>query len=104
MTIAETDRQLSSRVFTAPDKIIVATDLTDLDYLIPYAIAQCKACGASLVLSHVIPPVESGSLEAAVVLIADAARAAAQKLLHEAGRFLVKSPQRFVRLESIAKL
>jgi hypothetical protein len=52
MTIAETDRQLSSWVFTAPDKIVVATDLTDLDYLIPYAIAQCEACGASLVISH----------------------------------------------------
>jgi nucleotide-binding universal stress UspA family protein len=88
MTIAETDRQLSSWVFTAPDKIVVATDLTDLDYLIPYAIAQCEACGASLVLSHVIPPVESVSLEAAVVLIADAARAASQQLLHEARQIL----------------
>jgi nucleotide-binding universal stress UspA family protein len=91
MTIAETDRQLSSWVFTAPDKIVVATDLTDLDYLIPYAIAQCEACGASLVISHVIPPVESVSLDAAVVLIADAAGAATQKLFHEARQILVEA-------------
>jgi len=88
MTIAETDRQLSSWVFTAPDKIVVATDLTDLDYLIPYAIAQCEACGAALVINHVILPVESVSLDAAVVLIADAAGAATQKLFHEARQIL----------------
>jgi nucleotide-binding universal stress UspA family protein len=88
MTIAETDRQLSSWVFTAPDKIVLAADLTDLDYLIPYAIAQCEACGASLVISHVILPVESVSLDAAVVLIADAASAATQKLFHEARQIL----------------
>ncbi len=88
MSTVEPARQLSSWMFTAPDKIVVASDLTDLDYLIPHAIAQCEACGASLVLSHVIPPVESVSLNAAVVSIADAASAAAQKLLHEARQIL----------------
>jgi nucleotide-binding universal stress UspA family protein len=88
MTTAATHRQLGSSAFTAPDKILVATDLTDVDYLIPNAIAQCKACAASLVLAHVIPPVESGSLENAVLLIADVARAEEQKRLHEARQIL----------------
>jgi len=49
----ETKPQMSnSRAFVAPDKILVATDLTDLDYLIPHAKAQCEASGASLVLCH----------------------------------------------------
>ena len=88
MITAETHRQLSSSAFTAPDKILVATDLTDLDYLIPSAIAQCEACGASLVLANVVPPIESGSLEDAVLLIADVARAEAQKHLHQARQIL----------------
>ncbi len=73
MTTTQTDRQCPSWAFTAPDKIVVATDLTDIDYLIPYAIAQGKLCGASLVLTHIIPPVETVSLDAAAVLAADAA-------------------------------
>jgi len=88
MTTSETKLQISSSAFIAPDKILVATDLTDLDYLIPYAKAQCEACGASLVLSHVIPPVESSSLDAAVVFIADAAKAATHRLLEAARKTL----------------
>lgn len=88
MVTTATHRQLSSSAFTAPDKILVATDLTDIDYLIPNAIAQCKACGASLVLAHVIPPVESTTLEDSVLLIADVARAEAENNLHEARHLL----------------
>lgn len=88
MTTAETHRQLSSSAFTAPDKILVATDLTDIDYLLPHAIAQCQACGASLVLTHMIPPVESSTLEDTVLFIADVARAEAQKRMHEARHIL----------------
>ena len=80
--------QISSRAFIAPDKILVATDLTDIDYLIPHAKAQCEASGASLVLCHVIQPVDSGSLDAAVVFIADAAKAATQRLLEAARKTL----------------
>ncbi len=29
--------------FAAPGKIVVATDLTDTEYLLPHAIAQAKA-------------------------------------------------------------
>src|ERR1700733_8888091 len=88
MAHVETKLQMSSRAFVAPDKILVATDLTDLDYLIPHAKAQCEASGASLVLCHVIQPVDSGSLDAAVVLIADAAKAASQRILNEARKTL----------------
>jgi nucleotide-binding universal stress UspA family protein len=91
MTTAETHRQLSSSAFTAPDKILVATDLTDIDYLIPNAIAQSEACAASLVLTHVVPPVESGTMENAVYLIADVARAQEQKRLHEARQILAEA-------------
>ncbi len=45
MTAAETHLQLGSSAFTAPDKILVATDLTDIHYLLPNAIAQCQAWG-----------------------------------------------------------
>jgi nucleotide-binding universal stress UspA family protein len=73
MTSLQIDRQQPSWIFTAPDKILVGTDLTDLDYLVPYAIAQAEACGASLVLAHVIPSVALVPVDAAAVLAADAA-------------------------------
>jgi hypothetical protein len=62
-----------SRVFVAPDRIILATDLADLDYLIPHAIAQCRACESSLTIVHVIPEKSSGSLDETVALIAETA-------------------------------
>jgi nucleotide-binding universal stress UspA family protein len=39
-----------------PKSIAVATDLTDLDYLLPLAKAQASTTGAMLWLVHVIPP------------------------------------------------
>ncbi len=52
--------------FTRPKSILVATDLNDLDFLLPLAADQAKATGAMLWLLHVIPPdayvsVESGA-------------------------------------------
>jgi nucleotide-binding universal stress UspA family protein len=49
--------------FAAPDRIAVATDLTDTEYLLPYAIAQAKASGASLILVHAVLPHESSPME-----------------------------------------
>jgi len=88
MTTAATHHHLSTSAFMVPGKILVASDLTDIDYLIPHAISQCKACAASLVLGHVIPPVESESLEQAVLLVADVARREEQKALNQARRIL----------------
>jgi nucleotide-binding universal stress UspA family protein len=84
MTTTETARPLDRLAFTAPNKILVATDLTDIEYLLPHAIAQCGACEASLFLGHVIPSIQSGPLEDAVSQVTDIARAEAQSHLHQA--------------------
>jgi nucleotide-binding universal stress UspA family protein len=39
-----------------PKSILLATDLTDLDFLLPVAIDQARATGAMLWLLHVVPP------------------------------------------------
>jgi nucleotide-binding universal stress UspA family protein len=41
---------------TRPKSILVATDLNDLDFLLPIAIEQAKVAGAMIWLLHVIPP------------------------------------------------
>ena len=40
--------------FAKPGRIVVASDLTDLDFLLPHAIAQAKAYGATLTLAHAV--------------------------------------------------
>jgi nucleotide-binding universal stress UspA family protein len=57
----------SATAFAAPDRIAVATDLSDTEYLLPYAIAQAKASHASLVLIHAVLPHESAPIEAGAV-------------------------------------
>ena len=52
--------------FAAPGKIVVSTDLTDTEYLLPHAIAQAKASGASLILVHAVLPHESVPMESLV--------------------------------------
>jgi nucleotide-binding universal stress UspA family protein len=51
---------------TQPKSILVATDLNDLDFLLPVAIDQARMTGAMIWLLHVIPPeayvaIESGA-------------------------------------------
>jgi nucleotide-binding universal stress UspA family protein len=53
--------------FAAPGKIVVATDLTDTEYLLPHAIAQAKASGASLILVHSVLPHESMPVETGAI-------------------------------------
>ena len=53
--------------FTAPGKIVVATDLTDTEYLLPHAIAQAKASGASIILTHAVLPHESMPVETGAI-------------------------------------
>jgi nucleotide-binding universal stress UspA family protein len=50
--------------FLKPAHILVATDLTDLQYLMPHAIAQAKGCGADLTFVHSIVPVNVYPTEA----------------------------------------
>jgi nucleotide-binding universal stress UspA family protein len=61
------------RAFVVPDKIMVATDLDDLEYLMPHAAAQARACGAALTLVHVIPPGEAMPLDASAIPYLDVA-------------------------------
>jgi nucleotide-binding universal stress UspA family protein len=60
MTIQQ---QPFNRTFAAPSKIVVATDLTDTEYLLPHAIAQAKSSGAALILVHAVLPHESVPME-----------------------------------------
>jgi nucleotide-binding universal stress UspA family protein len=53
--------------FAAPGKIVVSTDLTDTEYLLPHAIAQAKASGASLILVHAVLPHESVPMESGAI-------------------------------------
>ncbi|MGB9029201.1 MAG: universal stress protein [Acidobacteriaceae bacterium] len=56
-----------SRSFVVPEKILVATDLEDAEYLIPHAVAQARACGSTLTLVHVIPPGQAIPLDASAI-------------------------------------
>ena len=53
--------------YAAPGKIVVATDLTDTEYLLPHAIAQARASAASLILVHAVLPHESMPVETGAV-------------------------------------
>src|ERR1700761_1517480 len=61
------ENQFENRMLAAPDRILVATDLTDGEYLLPHAIAQAAASQARVTLVHGILPadlmfVETGAL------------------------------------------
>jgi nucleotide-binding universal stress UspA family protein len=53
--------------FSAPQRILVATDLTDCDYLIPYVVAQAKASNARVTLVHAVVPANSFPIEAGAI-------------------------------------
>lgn len=62
------------RGFAAPDVILVATDLEDdIDYLLPHAVAQARAAGATLVLATVVPSPEGSALNTTALWPAEAA-------------------------------
>lgn len=63
-----------TRVLAAPDHILVATDLTDGDYLLPHVVAQAKASSARVTLFHAIPPNDTLPMEAAGVPYFDLAK------------------------------
>jgi nucleotide-binding universal stress UspA family protein len=74
MSNSHTVLQQESLACIVPDRIVLATDLLDVDYLLPHAIAQCKACAAALFIVHVIASVKSASLEDAVNPVTDITR------------------------------
>jgi len=62
----------SQRVtFAAPERILVATDLNDSDYLIPYVVAQAKVSNSHVTLVHAIIPSNSFPVEAGAVPYGD---------------------------------
>src|SRR5271165_2527614 len=58
---------LLPETFAAPKRILVATDLSDCDYLVPYVVAQAKATNARVTLVHAIVPANSFPLEAGAI-------------------------------------
>ena len=60
-----------TRAVAAPDRILVATDLSDTEFLIPHAIAQAKESGAELTLLHVISPILTGPIDPSVIAYVD---------------------------------
>ncbi len=60
----------------APDKIVVATDLTDIQFLLPHAIAQAKTSHASLHILHAIHTNEVFVPESGMVPFIDPVKAA----------------------------
>lgn len=76
-------------------KIVVATDLTDTDYLVPHAIAQARASGASLILVHAVLPSESMPVESGAVPYYDPLR------MDRDARLLLENVAREVRQQGI---
>jgi nucleotide-binding universal stress UspA family protein len=71
------------RSFVVPDRILVATDLGDSDYLIPHPVAQARACGSALTLVHVIPPGQAIPMDSSAIPYLDVA-----EMKHEAEQTL----------------
>ncbi|MFZ0338576.1 MAG: universal stress protein [Terracidiphilus sp.] len=47
-------RDSDTRRWTHPETILVATDLSDLDHLLPFALEQARDAGARIILLHVL--------------------------------------------------
>jgi nucleotide-binding universal stress UspA family protein len=63
----DSDQELGLGRWAHPARILVATNLSDLDRLMPFALQQAKETGARLILLHVLPasatiPMEGGAM------------------------------------------
>jgi nucleotide-binding universal stress UspA family protein len=85
----------SATAFAAPGRIVVSTDLADSDYLLPHAIAQAKACGASLILVHAVLPHESVPMESGAIPYYDPLR------LDRDARLILENQAREVREKGV---
>lgn len=65
------DKGFPKASVASPRRILVATDLKDGEYLLPHAIAQAKACGASVTLVHAILPAETLPVDAGAIAYVD---------------------------------
>ena len=71
MTETFVESQSQKGTLAAPDQILVATDLTDSDYLVPHVVAQAKASNAHVTLVHAILPANLLPLEAGAISYLD---------------------------------
>ena len=58
-------RDFTGRRWTHPETILVATDLSDLDHLMPVAIEEAGDTGARLILLHVLSTASAFAADAA---------------------------------------
>lgn len=79
----------------APEKIVVSTDLTDLSYLLPHAVAQAKASAATLILVHAVLPHESVPMESGAIPYYDPLR------LDRDARLILEDTAREVREQGV---
>ncbi len=63
--------QFDKCALAAPDHILVATDLTDMEYLEPHVIAQANSTGARITLVHAILPSQFSPSDPAAIPYAD---------------------------------
>jgi len=70
------EETFETKTFAAPNMIVMATDLTDTEELLPHAIAQAKASNAALRFVYAIPPYETFVPEAGKVAYIDPAERA----------------------------
>ena len=70
--------------WTHPETILVATDLSDLDHLMPFAIGQAEDTGARIVLLHVLTAMSSFVVDTAGMPYYDTAGALdiAEQMMH----------------------
>jgi nucleotide-binding universal stress UspA family protein len=76
-------READPHRWTHPATILVATDLSDLDHLMPFALQEASECGARLILLHVLSGSEAITADASGMPYYDAAGALeiAEKML-----------------------
>lgn len=60
--------------WAVPHRILVATDLNDMDYLVPHVVTQAKASGADVIVVHAVVPSGSLPVETAIVAHHDTAK------------------------------
>ena len=82
--------------FVMPTRILVATDLTDGDFLVPHVVAQAKASGAQVTLVHAILPANAFPLEAGHVPYPD------EKFLDRDARLALQGIAHQIELEGVS--
>ena len=88
--------------WTHPETILVATDLSDLDHLMPFAIEQAGNTGARIILLHVLSTTSAFTADAAGMPYYDTAGALeiAEQMMHP---WCEVAARRGIRCQSLAR-